>query len=59
MGNVIVGIILLIIVLNAARMVYTQNKRMREQKCPGNCDICQIPCQAKRIYHRNGSGPSK
>lgn len=52
MGEILVGIILLALVFNALRMVRGQKKRMKDWKCTGDCDTCQTPCQAKRIYHR-------
>lgn len=59
MGTIIVGIILLAIVLNAIRVFYKQMKRMKNQNCTGDCINCKTPCQAKRIYHIDGSGPDK
>ncbi len=55
MGTVIVGIIILAFVLNGIRMFRKQMKCIKGWKCTGNCDSCNVPCQAKRIYHRDSS----
>lgn len=55
MGSIIVGIILLAVILNAFRMLHKQKKRMKDWKCTGDCDTCKMPCQAKRIYHKDDS----
>lgn len=59
MGTIIVSIILLAVVLNAIRVFYKQMKRMKKQNCTGDCKNCKTPCQAKRIYHIDDSGPDK
>lgn len=59
MGNLIVGIVLLLVILNAFRMLRKQKKRMKGWKCTGNCDECKMPCQAKRIYHKDDPAPEK
>lgn len=56
MGNIIVGILVLAVVLNAFRMVHGQKKRMKGWKCTGDCGTCKTPCQAKRIYHKETPG---
>lgn len=55
MGSVIVGIVLLAVVLNAFRLLHKQKARMKDWKCTGDCDACQVPCQAKRIYRKGDS----
>ncbi len=55
MGSIIVGVILLAVMINAARTVRRQKKRLEEWNCTGDCDSCKTPCQVKRIYHRDTS----
>lgn len=59
MGNIIVGVILFAVVVNAVRMLHKQKERMKDWKCTGDCDTCKTPCQAKRIYYKDNSGPDR
>nr|WP_325185420.1 FeoB-associated Cys-rich membrane protein [uncultured Oscillibacter sp.] len=51
MSGITVGVILLAVMINAARTVRRQKKRLEEWNCTGDCDNCKTPCQVKRIYH--------
>ena len=51
MGTVIIAIIIVLIAWNAVRTLGRQKKRMKDQRCPGDCASCKTPCQVKRIYH--------
>lgn len=53
MGVVIVVIIIALIAWNAVRTMGRQKKRMKEQRCTGDCKTCKDPCEVKRIYHMN------